>query len=107
MKRFCHLSKKSKTNYIFERTKSIGRNLRFEVKLYKLLLNDFRTPKLSKFLLGLALSYALFPFDIIPDFIPVLGHIDDIVIVPALMLLALKLVPDEVYQECKYRAMET
>lgn len=107
MKRFCHLPKKSKTNHMFEGTKSIVKNLRLEIKVYKLLLNHFRTPKLSKILLGLALGYALFPFDIIPDFIPVLGQIDDMVIVPAFIVLALKLVPDEVYQECKNRAMET
>ena len=75
--------------------------------MYRFLLNDNRTPKFSKLLIGLALGYALFPLDIIPDFIPVLGHIDDIVIVPALIMLAFKLVPNEVYQECKYRAMET
>jgi uncharacterized membrane protein YkvA (DUF1232 family) len=98
---------RSKTNYMFERAKSIGKNLKFEIKVYQLLLNDIRTPKLSKILLGLALVYAVFPFDIIPDFIPVLGHVDDMVIVPALIVLALKLVPKEVYQECKSRVMET
>lgn len=106
MKRFYNLSKKSKSNYMFEGSKSIVKNLKLEIKVYRLLLNDSRTPKLSKFLLGLALGYALFPFDMIPDFIPVLGQIDDLVIVAALIVLALKLVPNEVYQECKYRAMD-
>jgi uncharacterized membrane protein YkvA (DUF1232 family) len=107
LKGFCHLVKKSKTDYVFEGTKSIVKNLKFEIKVYRLLLNDIRTPKLSKILLGLALGYALFPLDIIPDFVPVLEHIDDMVIVPTLIVLALKLVPDEVYQECKNRVMET
>lgn len=92
---------------MFERTKSIGKHLGLEIKLYRLLLNDIRTPKLSKILLGLALGYALFPFDIIPDFIPVIGQIDDMIIVPTLILLALKLVPNKVYQECKNRVLET
>ena len=92
---------------MFERAKSIGKNVKFELKVYRLLLNDIRTPKLSKILIGLALVYALFPFDIIPDFIPVLGHVDDFVIVPVLIVLALKLVPEEVYQECKSRVMGT
>ena len=92
---------------MFERAKSIGKNVKFELKVYRLLLNDIRTPKLSKILIGLALVYALFPFDIIPDFIPVLGHVDDFVIVPVLIVLALKLVPEEVYQECKSRVLET
>ena len=75
--------------------------------MYGLLLNASRTPKFSKILIGLALGYALFPFDIIPDFIPVLGHIDDVVIVPALIVLALKLVSNEVCQGSRYRAMES
>ena len=92
---------------MFERAKSIGKHFRLEIKVYKSLLNDIRTPKLSKILLGLALGYALCPFDIIPDFIPVIRQIDDMIIVPTLILLAFKLVPEEVYQECKSRVMET
>ncbi len=88
---------------MLERIKRIGNNLRFEINVYQSLLNHIRTPKLPKILLGLALGYALFPFDIIPDFIPVIGQIDDMIIVPALIVIALKLVPDELYQECKFR----
>jgi uncharacterized membrane protein YkvA (DUF1232 family) len=91
---------------MLERTKSIGKHLRLELKIYRLLLNDNRTPKLSKILLGLALGYALCPLDIIPDFIPVIGQIDDMIIVPTLILLALKLVPNTVYQECKNRVID-
>ena len=92
---------------MFERIKSVGRNLKFEIKVYKLLLNDIRTPKLSKILVGLAIAYALFPFDIIPDFIPVIGHIDDMVIVPTLILIALTIIPKEVYEECKMSVKDT
>ncbi len=92
---------------MFERIKSVGRNLKFEIKVYKLLLNDIRTPKLSKILLGLAIAYALFPFDLIPDFVPVIGHIDDMVIVPTLILIALTIIPKEVYEESKMRVKDT
>lgn len=72
--------------------------------MYQLVLKDRRTPRLAKFLLGLAIGYALSPVDLIPDFLPVLGYLDDIVLVPALVLLALKMVPREVIEDCRARA---
>lgn len=80
---------------------AVGRTLKRELRVYQLVLKDNRTPKLAKWLLGLAVGYTLLPFDLIPDFIPVLGHIDDVIIVPALVLIALKLVPAEVVAECR------
>jgi uncharacterized membrane protein YkvA (DUF1232 family) len=74
-----------------------------ELHVYQLVLKDPRTPKLAKILLGLAVGYALLPFDLIPDFIPIIGHIDDVLIVPGLVFLALKLVPAEVVAECRQR----
>ena len=70
-----------------------------EIKVYKLVSQDKRTPKLGKFFLSLALGYLLLPFDLIPDFIPVLGHLDDAIIIPVLIYIALKLVPKEVVQD--------
>ena len=72
--------------------------------VYQLVLKDRRTPRLAKFLLGLAVGYALSPVDLIPDFVPVLGYLDDIVLVPALVLLALKMVPREVIEDCRLKA---
>ncbi len=88
---------------MLERMRSIGRDLKREIKVYQLVLADERTPKLAKFVLGLAVGYALLPFDIIPDFIPIIGHLDDLVIVPALVLLALKMIPREVVDDCRRR----
>jgi len=65
-----------------------------------------RTPLLPKLLLGLAVAYTLMPFDLIPDFIPVLGHLDDLVIVPLLVIAALKLIPGEIIEECERRIEE-
>lgn len=89
---------------MLDRLKSIGRNLKHELKVYKLVLKDSRTPKLAKFLLALAIGYALLPFDIIPDFIPVIGFLDDVIIVPALVIAALKLIPKEVVEDCRIMA---
>ena len=56
---------------------------------------------MAKILLGLAVGYTLMPFDLIPDFLPVIGHLDDFIIVPLLVFWALKLVPGEVIGDCR------
>ncbi|MBN1554448.1 MAG: DUF1232 domain-containing protein [Phycisphaerae bacterium] len=82
----------------------VARSLKREVRVYRLVLKDPRTPRPAKVLLGLAVGYVLLPFDLIPDFIPVLGHLDDVIIVPALVLLAMKLIPKEVVCDCRRKA---
>ncbi|MGD8698190.1 MAG: DUF1232 domain-containing protein [Gemmatimonadales bacterium] len=77
-----------------------------ELKVYRLILKHERTPRVTRLLLGGAVAYALSPVDLIPDWIPVLGHVDDIVIVPALVWLSLRFVPDDVVAECRARAEE-
>ena len=72
-----------------------------EFAVYRLVLKHPETPMLAKILLGLAVGYILLPFDLIPDFIPVIGHLDDLVIVPALVYAALKLVPPELVESCR------
>lgn len=86
---------------MFDMLKPIKRNLKRELKTYQLLLKDNRTPRLARYLLGFAVCYALMPFDIIPDFIPVMGHLDDIVIVTVLVILAIKMIPKEVVEDCR------
>jgi len=84
---------------MFKRLKTIGKSFKNEIKIYQLVLKDSRTPRTARFLLKSAVGYALLPFDIIPDFIPVLGHLDDAVIIPALVFIALKIIPKEVIGE--------
>ncbi len=67
---------------------------------------DPRTPWYAKALALGVVAYALSPIDLIPDFIPVLGYLDDLLIVPAGVLLVIKLVPPQVMDECKRRAAE-
>lgn len=62
------------------------------------------TPLAAKIFAGITLAYALSPIDIIPDFIPVLGYLDDLVILPLLAALAIKFIPDEIMDECKAEA---
>ena len=89
---------------MFDKLKFVAGNLKREIKVYQMVMKDGRTPKLSKILIGLAVGYLLLPFDIIPDFVPVVGHLDDAVIVPALVLLALRYVPQAVLDDCRLRA---
>lgn len=90
---------------MLETLKSTGQRIRREMKVYHLVLKDPRVPWPSKWLLGLAMGYLLSPIDLIPDFIPVLGHVDDLIIVPALLALALKFIPKEIVDECRAKAL--
>jgi len=77
-----------------------------EIKVYQPVLKDQRVPRLGKWLLALAIGYAVSPVDLIPDFIPVLGHLDDVIVVPVLFGLALILIPKNVVQECRERVIQ-
>lgn len=62
------------------------------------------TPFAAKIAAGLAVAYALSPVDIIPDFIPVLGYLDDLVILPVLVEFAIRLIPPAVLEDCRAKA---
>lgn len=89
---------------MFERLRSVGKTLKSELKVYRLVLEDRRSPIVAKILLALAVGYLLFPFDLIPDFIPIFGHLDDAIIVPALVIVAVKMIPQEVLDEARLKA---
>ena len=82
--------------------KEFTRSVKRELFIYRLVMKDERTPLAAKALLWLALGYLLLPFDIIPDFIPVIGQIDDVIIVPALIYFALKLIPNDLVNEYRH-----
>ena len=79
--------------------KQIKINFKKYFSLYRALYKDKRTPLIAKVFLWLAIGYFFLPFDVIPDFIPVLGQLDDAIIVPSLIFIALKCVPKLVYKE--------
>jgi uncharacterized membrane protein YkvA (DUF1232 family) len=79
----------------------IAGRLKNELAYYRCLMKHPKTPKISRVFLGAAIAYFLSPVDVIPDFIPVLGHLDDVLIVPGLVWLAMRLVPSEVSASCR------
>ena len=88
------------------RTRRWAARLKTETSAVYLACRDPRTPWYAKALAILVVGYALSPTDLIPDFIPVLGYLDDIVIVPAGFALAIKLIPSEVLDDSRARAVE-
>ena len=77
---------------------------RRSLRLVELLLRHPETPWYAKAVGGATLLYAVSPIDLIPDFIPVIGHLDDLLLVPLGLWLTSSMVPDSVLQECREKA---
>ena len=86
---------------MLKRMQTLARSIKTEVTVYVRIMRHRRTPWIAKALLMVAFGYLAMPFDLIPDFIPLVGHLDDVIIVPALIFLALAIVPREVVAECR------
>ncbi len=86
---------------MIKQLKTYAQQLKQELAIYRLLLKHPRTPLLAKCLLGLAVAYLLLPFDLIPDFIPILGQLDELIIIPLLVYLALLLIPKSLLDSCR------
>jgi uncharacterized membrane protein YkvA (DUF1232 family) len=89
---------------LLEKLKSLTKHLKQEFAVYKLVLKHPETPWVAKLFLGLAIGYLLMPFDLIPDFIPVLGQLDDVIIIPVLVYIALLFIPKHIIQSCREQA---
>ena len=86
------------------RLKRRARALKSETYTLFLALQDPRVPLHAKMLAAVVVGYAFSPLDLIPDFVPVLGYLDDLILVPAGIALVLKMIPAEVMDECHARA---
>ncbi|SIT54470.1 conserved membrane hypothetical protein [Mesorhizobium prunaredense] len=87
-----------------EAAKSRARAIKLDVVALWFAARDPRVPWFAKFVAGMVAAYALSPIDLIPDFIPVLGYIDDLIIVPLGVVLAIRLVPPSLMAEFRARA---
>lgn len=84
--------------------KTKSKQLKSEVYTLYLASKHPRTPWYAKVLAALIIGYALSPIDLIPDFIPVVGYIDDLIIVPAGIALLIKIIPRDILEECRAKA---
>ena len=82
-------------------------HLKAETFALYLAARDPRTPWYAKLLAAGIVAYAFSPIDLIPDFVPVLGYLDDLILIPMGIALAIKLVPHQVLSECRARAQES
>jgi uncharacterized membrane protein YkvA (DUF1232 family) len=80
--------------------------LKREAYALTIAVRDPRVPWVAKVFMGLVLAYVFSPIDLIPDFIPVLGYLDDLIIVPLGIALTLKMIPAEVMTEARQQAEE-
>lgn len=80
--------------------------IKIELAYYQALATEPRTPLIAKWLIAAAVAYLLMPFDLIPDFIPLLGQLDDLVIVPGLIYLGLRCIPLALKQEIRQRVIK-
>ncbi len=87
-----------------DKWKQRAKNLRKETYALFLAYKDPRTPWYAKIFTGLVVAYAFSPIDLIPDFIPVLGYLDDLVLVPLGISAAIKMIPPDVLVECRTKA---
>lgn len=84
--------------------KQRARLLKTEIYALYLAYRDPRVPWYAKVFMAAVIGYVLSPVDLIPDFIPVLGYLDDLIIVPAGVFLALRMIPAEILEECREKA---
>lgn len=89
---------------MLSRLRKVAAGVRTELDAYRRMARHPRTPRIAKALLVLAVGYVCLPFDLIPDWLPVIGQLDDLIVVPVLLVLALRLVPPDVTAECRSRA---
>ena len=91
---------------MLDRVKQWARAIKRDVVALWLAARDPRVPWHAKAVAGMVAAYALSPIDLIPDFIPILGYLDDLLIVPLGILLAVKLIPKPVMTDLRERALD-
>ena len=89
---------------MLERARAWATRMRRETMAVYLAIRDPRTPWIAKLVGGLVVAYAASPIDLVPDFVPVLGMVDDLLIVPLGLWLTVRLIPHEILEQARARA---
>lgn len=93
-------------NKVLQRIQDWAKALKRQVMVLWFSCRHPQTPLLPKVLAVVVAAYALSPIDLIPDFVPVLGYLDDVILVPLGVWLVIRLMPTEVLEECRNQAAE-
>lgn len=94
-----------KINMVLKMTlKEKAKKLKTDIPAVFLALKDNETPIFAKILAGITVAYALSPIDLIPDFIPVFGYLDDVILLPMLVTLTIKFIPQDVLEKNRRQA---
>jgi len=91
---------------MFKKMKAWARNLKRQIFILYCAYKDERVPWYAKLFTACVVAYAFSPIDLIPDFIPVLGYLDDVILVPLGIMIALKMIPKSVISDCEIKAEE-
>lgn len=81
--------------------KEKAQHLKQNITALTIAMKKKETPIYAKVIVGITIGYALSPIDLIPDFIPILGYIDDMIILPLLIWLSIQLIPLDIMEESK------
>ena len=84
--------------------KERAKRLKTDVPAVFLALKRKETPWYAKIIAALTVAYALSPIDLVPDFIPLLGYLDDVLLLPAMIALTVRWIPSEIFRQCRVEA---
>lgn len=84
--------------------KEQAKKLKMDIPTLFLALKDKDTPILAKIFAGITVAYALSPIDLVPDFIPILGYLDDVILLPMLVAFTVKLIPADIMERNRKQA---
>src|SRR3954469_13486781 len=91
---------------MFAKLKVWAKNLKRQIFILYFACKDSRVPWYAKVFTACVVAYAFSPIDLIPDFIPILGYLDDVIILPLGIMFALKMLPKDVISDCEVKANE-